>query len=48
MKWLLFHAPINHQFKTSELENLEKLVEKIVQTLKSCLMNCQGEFLCGL
>ena len=37
MKRLLFHALINYQFKTSELKNLEKLVEQTVQTLKSCL-----------
>ena len=33
MKWLLFYALINCQFKTSELKNLEKLVEQTVQTL---------------
>ena len=31
----MFFAIINYQFKTSELENVEKLVKQIVQALKS-------------
>ena len=31
----MFFAIINYQFKTSELENVEKLVTQTVQALKS-------------
>ena len=31
----MFYVIINHQFKTSELKNVEKLVKQIVQALKS-------------
>ena len=33
IKSFLFYAIINHQFKTSELKNIEKLVEQTVQAL---------------
>ena len=36
IKHVLFYAIINSQFKTSELKNLERLVEQTVQALKSC------------
>ena len=33
----LFYSRINdHEFKTIELKNVEKLVEQTVQALKSC------------
>ena len=33
----LFYSRINyHEFKTSELKNVEKLVEQTVQALNSC------------
>ena len=31
----MFYVIINHNFKTSELKNEEKLVKQTVQTLKS-------------
>ena len=31
----MFFAIINYQFKTSELENVEKLVKQAIQALKS-------------
>ena len=31
----MFYAIINHQFKTSELKNVEKLVKQTVKALKS-------------
>ena len=34
-KCSMFYAKINHQFKTSELKNVEKLVKQTVQALKS-------------
>ena len=36
VKRVLFYAIINNQFKTSELKNLERLVEQTVQAFKSC------------
>ena len=36
IKCFLFYTVINYQFKTSELKNLEQLVEQTVQALKSC------------
>ena len=33
IKRFLFYARINHNFETSELKNIEKLVEKTVQGL---------------
>ena len=36
IKPVLFYAIINNKFKTSELKNLERLVEQTVQALKSC------------
>ena len=33
----MFYAIINHQFKTSELKNVEKLVKQTVQSLKALL-----------
>ena len=33
-KCSMFYAIINYQFKTSELQNLEKLVRKTVQALE--------------
>ena len=35
IKYSMFYAIINYQFKTSELKNVEKLVKQTVQTLKS-------------
>ena len=32
----LFYLIINYQFKTSELKNVEKLVEQTIQALKPC------------
>ena len=34
IKCSMFYAIINHQFKTSELKNVEKLVKQTVQALK--------------
>ena len=34
-KCSMFYAVINHEFKTSELKNVEKLVKQTVQALKS-------------
>ena len=36
IKCFLFYARVNDQFKATELENVEKLVEQTVQALKSC------------
>ena len=33
IKCSMFYAIINHQFKTSELKNVEKLVKQTVQAL---------------
>ena len=35
IKWSMSYALINHQFKTSELENVEKFVKQTVQAFKS-------------
>ena len=35
IKWSMFYAIINYQFKTSELKNVENLVKQTVQALKS-------------
>ena len=35
VKCSMFYAVINHEFKTSELKNVEKLVKQTVQALKS-------------
>ena len=35
IKCSMFYATMNYQFKTSELKNVEKLVKKTVQALKS-------------
>ena len=35
IKCSMFYAIINHQFKTSELKNVEKLVKQTVQALNS-------------
>ena len=36
MKHFLFYLIINYQFKTSELKNVEKLVEQTIQALMPC------------
>ena len=36
IKCFLFYARVNDQFKTTELENVEKLLEQTDQALKSC------------
>ena len=41
MTCFVFYARINYQFKTSELKNLEKLVEQTVQALLCFSKTCE-------
>ena len=52
----MFYAIMKYQFKTSELKNVEKLVEQTIQELKPCYngtgnvhfcTNCEINFLVG-
>ena len=42
IKRFLLYVRINYQFKTSELKNIEKLVEQTVQALYKVLLEWTG------